>query len=84
MMHAFFAGVFCTIAMLALLRDVVKGGISGPKPPKLFVALYGFGVVLWLVIGIREEEYPLILISLLQLVAPGVILMLRSRKRGEA
>jgi hypothetical protein len=84
MMHSFFAGVFCTIALLALLRDVVKAGVGGVKPPRLFAALYGFGVVLWLVIGIREEEYPLIFISLLQLVAPGVILLLRTRKRGEA
>ncbi len=83
MIHSFFAAIFCTMALLALVRDVAKGELVGVQPPKLFAALYGFGVVIWLVIGIREEEYPLIGISLLQLVAPGVILMLRSRPRGE-
>ena len=83
MIHAGLAGVLCTIALVALLRDVVKSGAHGPKPPKLFAALYGFGVVLWLVIGIREEDYALLIISLVQLVAPGVILMLSTRRRGE-
>ena len=61
------AGGLVTFSLLLLSIESVLTSTKSPIP-KAFLALYGLGVVVWLILGVAMNKSSLVLISALQLL----------------
>jgi len=67
MNYSALAGALVTLSLLLLSIESVLTSSKRPIP-KAFLGFYGFGVIVWLSLGITMNNSPLVLISSFQLL----------------
>lgn len=78
MIHQYLAATFCTTALIFFAVQAVSSKVTSVD--RTFSALYGLGMLGWLVLGVYVDSVSLIFISLVQSTSSLVIATAKGRQ----